>query len=149
MSVRFFGGVPTKPDVDKLMAKWPDIAPGLIIPYTEIESTIGESVKSNRYLTVVDRWRKTLYRDRNLVLQPHKGVAFEVLQPNGRIDYAHMQFKSGLKRSNKAAHIVATTDQSQIDPSRQGVAAAIGRVHAAYVLANQNKGRQIGSIFDK
>jgi hypothetical protein len=145
----FFSGVPTKPDVDKLLAKWPDINPGLVIEYSDIEKTIACNRKSHRYATVVTKWRKALYRDRNLVLEPLKGEAFEVLAPNGRIDYAHEQFKSGLRKTSKAAHIVSTTDQSQLDDSRKGVAEAVSRMHAMFALNAANPPKPVEMMFQK
>jgi len=61
----FFGGVPTKPDVDKIRQKWPahNLEIGQVIPYRAVAELIGESVRSNRFRSVTLAWRKSVEPD--------------------------------------------------------------------------------------
>lgn len=58
----FFGGIPTKPDVDKIARRWPThaLTPGQTIPYREVAEVIGETVRSNRFRSVTNAWRKSV-----------------------------------------------------------------------------------------
>src|SRR5688500_14685205 len=65
MSTLFYGGIPTTPDVNKLTEAF-DPRGGISISYEEIEEIIGAKWPSNRFVTVVSRWRKLMFRERNI-----------------------------------------------------------------------------------
>jgi hypothetical protein len=58
----FFGGVPTKPDVDRLMELDPQH--GMEVPYEQIERLIGVPRTRSRFLTIVNSWRLRVFRER-------------------------------------------------------------------------------------
>lgn len=78
----FYGGIPTGPDVERLMML--DISPGDSIEYAVIENTISVSRKDSRFYTVTRVWREQLLRDRRLHVVPCGG-AFRALTPNEAI----------------------------------------------------------------
>lgn len=67
----FFGGVPTEPDVLKLLEAFPVIEPGQTIPYAEIEKILGidRQVKMSRFRTVLTAWIKKVKVEKNFVLR--------------------------------------------------------------------------------
>jgi hypothetical protein len=54
----FSDGLPTKPDVDLLLKKWPQPKVGDTFGYDEIAAELGIAPRSRRFWTVVRRWRE-------------------------------------------------------------------------------------------
>lgn len=69
----FFGGVPTSPDVDKLIKEF-DAAPGSQISYEQVEQCIGVSIKEFRFRTVTNAWRKRVFREKLIQSEADGGV---------------------------------------------------------------------------
>ena len=104
-------GRTTAPDRDALKARFQDLQPGDMINYTDIEETINEDRKSNRYRSVVGQWRKSLEREFNLLLEAENNVGYRVLDNSGRIRNASHTMHNGFKRINKAYSIARKTDE--------------------------------------
>lgn len=80
MTNLFRGGVPTGPDVDRLIAAFPldDMGPGSIISYVDVSSIIGEAPGSGRFKSVSNAWRRRMFRER-LWQTIAEGGAFRIL----------------------------------------------------------------------
>src|SRR5574337_915133 len=96
----FLGGVPTRPDVEKLLAKI-DVSHGSIIPYRMVEDIIGIPRDQNRWRTVTEAWRKRLFRERRLQIIA-EGESFKALTAAEAV--AH-----GAKRLNAHGRAVGRT----------------------------------------
>lgn len=79
------GGIPTAPDVDRLMEL--EFKPGDAIGYGQVESVIREKRGSSRFRTVTDAWRKRLFRERSLQVVAEGGM-FHGLTPSEALSYA-------------------------------------------------------------
>lgn len=82
----YFGGVPTGPDVDMLMARL-DAQPGSSFSYEEIASIIGVDPRHSRFSTVTGAWRAKLFRERGLQSR-REGGAIHFLTANAAHDVA-------------------------------------------------------------
>jgi hypothetical protein len=80
----FFGGIPVRPDVEKLM-KSIAIEAGRLVTHSEIVRVLRLDPKSSRYRTVVTSWRKTIEREKFLRLDGESGVGYRVLTPEQAI----------------------------------------------------------------
>jgi uncharacterized protein (DUF885 family) len=69
----FFGGVPTRRQVDILMREVNAI-PGTEVSLETIAALIGEEPRSARCRTVAGVWRRRLYRERNIQTSGASGV---------------------------------------------------------------------------
>jgi hypothetical protein len=70
-AIPYYGGVPTKPDVDKLIEKWGIPEEGTQITYEQIETVLGikrNGERSSRYRTVVSAWKKRLETEHDVFL---------------------------------------------------------------------------------
>lgn len=76
MSKLYFGGIPTRMDVDKLMAL--DLKAGDSISYQQVKQTIGVDHTENRFWSVTQAWRKRLFRE-HLLQVICEGGSFHVL----------------------------------------------------------------------
>jgi len=81
----FFGGVPTEPDVRKLVDRFGTPEPG-IIAHEDVEAVLGHGRLTSRYRTVVWVWRRRLFRQSNIDMIAEPGVGFRVLTSGERVD---------------------------------------------------------------
>jgi hypothetical protein len=115
MSTRLFlGGMPFKPDVDKLRAAFGVPKEGDVIPWDRIEGVIGQPKKSNRFVGVVTAWRKALYNEHNVAFGPERGLGLRVLNPDERIQYAAAGFRMGCRKLARSARLAERTDPAQL-----------------------------------
>jgi len=61
----FFGGVPTRMDVERLLAEI-TAEPGTSATYDKVSNLIGVDYKSHRFQSVTIAWRKHLFQTRGL-----------------------------------------------------------------------------------
>lgn len=80
MSKLFLGGVPTGPEVDRLMVGLA-IESGTRVPYGQVEELTGLSVKEHRFRTVTNAWRKRVFREKALEVKA-EGGCFVILTPD-------------------------------------------------------------------
>lgn len=113
------GGLPTGPDVKKLVAAFPDIKPGDVIEYDDVEDVLGfkRKERESRWRTVTDAWRRFLKREHNFLLVPlPKENAFKRLTENERSSYDFQGTRTGLRkvlRTTRDMHLVDTAQLSQ------------------------------------
>lgn len=88
----FFGGVPTGPDVDALMAEIP-AEPGTSVTYDRVAEIVGLDRTSSRWKTVTQAWRKRLFRDR-LIQTSAEGGAFHFLTADAAQDKCRGRFNT-------------------------------------------------------
>lgn len=93
----YFGGVPTGPEVDILMAKL-DAQSGTSFTIEEIGKLISIDPRHNRFTTVTNAWRNKLFRERSLQSK-REGGAIHFLTANA----AHDASIGGLSRLSRAA----------------------------------------------
>lgn len=84
----FFGGIPTEPDVKRLLAAFPEIVPDALIPYESVEKVLGTTRPTGRFRTITTAWRKRLEREQNFILVAVAGQGFRRLteQDRSRMD---------------------------------------------------------------
>jgi hypothetical protein len=92
----FKGGVPTKIEVDALMENI-DARHGTIVSFDEIERVIGVTRDKARFRSVVEAWRKRLFREK---LIQTRSIAGELHLLSD--DEAHDFGKSNLSRIGRA-----------------------------------------------
>lgn len=84
----FFGGMSTDVELGKLMERYGETDPGALITHDEIESAIGMSRDSNRYRTVIARWKRAMFSKCNLEVTSRKGEGYVVMTPAERVQKA-------------------------------------------------------------
>jgi len=95
--IAYHRGLSTNLDVRNLDSEL-SILEGEEITHDAIEALIHQSRKSNRYKTVVAKWRKSLLADRNILLIPRIGVGYLVANAGERLGRAQSLHKQGVKR---------------------------------------------------
>jgi hypothetical protein len=108
----FNAGIPTAPDVDKINIAWPELNEGDEITKQEISAVIGVAEESHRFHTVVNSWRRQVYRDRNIFIGAIRGAGFRVLTRRERCEAGGHKLKVGLRSTKRGGGLVASTDKT-------------------------------------
>lgn len=80
MSKLFLGGVPTGPEVDRLMTGV-EIKPGTKVSYETVADITGVRVNESRFRSVTNAWRKRVFREKALEVKA-EGGCFVILTPD-------------------------------------------------------------------
>ena len=105
----FRGGMPTGPDVQKLLEEFPTstLTIGRVITYEEISRVIGVPPKTSRFRTITGVWRKEVENTVDIIMKPHKGQALVILSDSGKLDLASDKYRSATKLAARATVISA------------------------------------------
>jgi hypothetical protein len=139
----FSAGVPTGPDVDRLIAKFGTPEEGTVVTYPEIAEVLGVERGSCRWGSVVTAWKKKLKRESNIVLRAVTNVGFECLDPHKRVDHVGSKYKGGLRAIKKAADIAITTRPEPLTQREQRARDHVIMAGAAIQLAAATEAKKI------
>lgn len=139
----FLGGVPTKPDVDKLRKAFGVPAEGTVIKHEEVEALLGYPRTSCRFKTVLESWRRSLDREHNVIFGPQRGIGIVVLPPNERIELSAHKIRVGGRIIGRAGRIAVTTDQTRLTPDNRRASEHVQRTVASIRLAVVTSAKQI------
>jgi len=147
-SVPYFGGIPTEPDVKKLVEHFPieSLTPGTVIPYKEVAEVIGVDASTSRFKTVTTSWRKRIESEYNCVIKPPKmaNETFIVLYENEKPDYAIDEMRSAVKKARRSIVISSITNVSELsDEQKEKYDFVVARSGAMIATANIRGGRKI------
>lgn len=137
-----FGGIPTKLDVDKILAMWPDLKAKDIIPYQDIETLCEIKRRTCRWSVVTNAWRRRLESERNMLLRAGDGQ-FEVLDNHGRVAMAGTTYKSALRKVGRSVVVAAKTDRTGLNPDEKRTVDHIQNTGAALRLSAMQEARRI------
>lgn len=93
----YLAGVPVNPSVSALLARWPALKPGDEIDYADVSAVAQIKPATARWVTVTNRWRAYLIRERGVRLGCIGGRAFVVLDDKRLIDGAANYIKRGTR----------------------------------------------------
>lgn len=119
--VVFNSGVPTEPDVRKLMEAFPDLHDGDKVSYKQAARLIGidNYRTSMRFRTVTTAWRNRMFKQHNLLLVADPNEGWHVAEPYERVQYSGSKFRSGMRFTRRAGNLAARTDVTELDPEQQ------------------------------
>ena len=139
---RVTNGTPTAPAVRKILEAHGDLKPGDIIEYATLEECVMEGRDSNRWRTVVNRWRQHLLSE-NIVLEPVRNVGYEVLDPSRRIQHAARQEDGGRKKIGRALHVANGTETDELSREERGYIDHLNRTYSSILLYERVKPKAI------
>lgn len=139
----FLGGVPTKPDVDRLRKAFGVPAIGQLIKYDEIESVLNLLRSTFRFQTVVSAWRKALYSENNCFTQAVLRVGIVVLNPDERIQTSRHGVRRAYRLTGRAVRLAEKTDVSEASPEAKANRIHILDLGARIRLAHATKPKEI------
>jgi len=116
-SKAYFSGIPTEPDVNKLVDKYPvdQLTPGYPMPYSEVSETIGEPVRSSRWRSVTEAWRKKIEKDYSIIIEcnPYK-QQFCVLTEGGKVNLSGKKLRSAVTSARRSLTILTTVEVKRL-----------------------------------
>ena len=117
----FRNGVPTAPDVKKLLETFPvqSMQEGQILTYNDVAQAIGVHVRSSRFKTVTAAWRKTLEQTTSIVLKTLAGQGYMVANDRSKLDMAVGKYSTATKMMAKAVVITTKIDTAKLDSSER------------------------------
>ena len=139
----YFGGIPTEPDVKKLMEAYPEesLIPGTEIPYSGVDAIIGVEYGNGRWQGVTNAWRKRVESDWSIVIGhtlESIGRAFVVLDNDQKFDLGKRQTRSGLKRVKRGYIVTGTlVDRASLSDERKAAYDNLMMKQAAILSAQQ------------
>ena len=147
----FLGGVPTKPDVDKLREAFGVPKEGALISWDDIEKASGLKRRTHRFNTVVASWRRGLDREHNVVMGAEAGKGLICLPPNERVQTSAGKVRSGLRMVGRGARISMATDRSRLSEEGKATADHINRMAASIrlAMATEAKAKELPSLEGK
>lgn len=113
------GGVPTSPEVKRLLAAFPDPQPGTTISHADIETVLNLSRDSSRYRTIITAWRRQLLLEQNIDIDALSGVGFYVPAPFERVTISTRDFRRGIGRVGKAVRRISRVPMERLTNEEQ------------------------------
>lgn len=139
----FFGGVPTGPDVNKLVAAFPAevLTSGYKIPYDEVSKIIGYDQKTSRWRSVTNAWRKKIEKDCNIFIRCDSAEhEFIVLSEGGKVQLSGDKLRSAVTSARRSISILTAVElkklsdderkQYDFHTSRAGLIVASGQLRS-------------------
>lgn len=114
-------GMPTAVDVRKLRAAFDSRKEGQLIGYDEINEVLRVAKDTHRWRSVVQAWRRQLYRERNELLIAETGKGFVVASPSERIHFSASKYKSGLRFVRRAGDVSGSTDRDRLNEEEKKI----------------------------
>lgn len=131
------GGIPTKPDVDKLIKEFPPKA-GLVVSYDEVAGCIGVEPTSNRFKTVTDRWRERVFAETGLRCYT-RGQAFRFLTADEALTSTGEDIARISRSAVRARIYVEAIDPAQLTSDEKRSRFFIARREAAALVEAAQK----------
>ena len=139
----FNDGIPTKPDVDKLLEEIGVPAAGDSIAYSRITEVTGITRKTSRWVSVTNAWRKHLQDKHGIVLKAAPNEGFNALDDNGKTDTVLGYVKRAKNSFRRADKIAIRVDRQKLSEDRRISFDHYGRVRAALELADKVAAKQL------
>jgi hypothetical protein len=139
----FDAGLPTEPDVDRLIKELGIPKEGKLLPFAAVAGVIQTEIWSTRFKTVTTAWRKRLWNEYDVHIRCDPGRGFVAGSPTDRITDASGQYKSGLRRIGRSGRLAASADESRLSASDKRVREHLMHSASALRLAAATQAKQL------
>ena len=141
----FFRGVPTEPDVIRLVNAFGVPSETDPIRYEEAARVIGSPVRSNRFRTVTTAWRKQVKAAHGVLVMARDG-AFRARKPGERISFGKSKTRSSVRAAGVALDAVMGADRSRLTDVERADADKVQRVASSLRFAAQAEARRAAEV---
>jgi hypothetical protein len=143
----FRGGMPTGPDIARLLETWPTLSAGDEITHARVEEIIGETRASARYRTVLMAFRARLLKERNIDTVAVRGVGLRVLSEAGRVLESANGGRRGVRQIRRSVGRVSLVRTELLPPEERERAAFVRRQLTAVADAGATATRDIAELY--
>lgn len=120
MGKMFWNGVPTAPDVNRLMKAYPVemMRAGWAVGYNDVADVINVGPNESRFKSVTLAWRKNLERDYNIILQAGTPTGcFSVLAEPEKVGLSRSKLRSAINNARRSMRVSAAVNLDELDES--------------------------------
>jgi len=111
-----FEGREVAPDVEKLMERYRNaLQPNVALEYAALAELLGVPVDSNRFHTVMVKFRRTAMRELNIDFGAVPGYGLRVLLEEERVSYGVRDLTLAGKRLGRSVARIARSDATKLD----------------------------------
>ncbi len=135
--------IPTKVDVDRLIAAFGVPESGTKITYADISKTIGYEKDTFRWRTVTEAWRKKLYSHHNILFEAIRNDGFLCLNPNERIGWSVRKVATGKKSMMKGVNVCQSTDLNSLDDNNKELWRHISHIPNRLKMAELTESKEV------
>lgn len=139
----FRGGIPTEPDVKKLLDAFADIAVDAQVTHEEVEAVLGLNRQDNRYRSITTAWREHLLEHENKQVGAVAGIGFRVFSSKDRVASSVNSFKAGVRKQVKAVNNAMRIERGDLTQQDQHKVDHLVRVGASIAFHGQTMLRTI------
>lgn len=148
-------GMPTGPDVRKLLAHFSDMQSlrGTIIEHKTLETLIGVKREDNRYKTVVSAWRREVKKSTGIWIRGDLpeviGVGFRVLTDDEQVRFSGNRFQQAGRKIRDGHGAAANANDarlsSEMKAERDHLLRGFAKLHTAVIESRRFVPKQITS----
>lgn len=144
----FVGGLPTGPDVRRLMDRFRDKAQGDSILLSDVAAEIATEVRTQRFETVLTAFRAALRKERNLETErDHGGVAVRILQDNERAAVSFKLVRRGARQIGRAYTKASSTPTGKLNEQERKELMHVQRLTEAMANSARQSIKEIAVIW--
>lgn len=114
----FFGGLPTKIEVDRLMTKFGVPKEGEKITWQQVAEVISVPPRTNRFVSVVQAWRRLLFREHNTYMTCDGDNAIYAADPDTRVTKSAHKVANSRRAIARAILVTYQTDASRLSETK-------------------------------
>lgn len=114
----YFGGVPTEIELKWLLDTFGVPEENWSVDYEEVAALLKVTPKTPRFRTITNRWRKTIYRDHNVLVVAKNGK-FIALDPSGRLSVSKGDIRQGVRKALRGRAKLLATDRDRLTGQEQ------------------------------
>ena len=128
--------VPHDPAVQRIIEAHGELSPGVVVDYPLLEEAMYEARDSNRGRAIINKWRRYLFSEHNVVLRNVPNVGYEVCDTSGRLMVCNNKEKQARKRIRHALAIANTSNRGDMSAPEFGYVQHLNRTYASILLYN-------------
>ncbi len=135
-SVLYRGNLPTDIDIKKIRDAHPDssLSEGDIVEYAELERLINVSKNTNRFKTVVSRWKKSLESSVGIVMSCVRNVGYQVQNDSGKLEMASDKQDSANRAIKRSVSLLSLIDTTRLEERNKKQYDALRNANAKILL---------------
>lgn len=139
----FGGGVPTAPDVKKLVDSIGIPKEGDVVAYTQLEKLLRLNRDSFRFRTVLNAWKRKLFAENNVLMTSVPTVGYKAADPSERIVDSKSRVRSGFKKVKMGSVVAGSTDRARLSDDEKSQQTKLAMIHGQILLAQKTAPREL------
>jgi hypothetical protein len=133
----WLAGVSTDIEVDRLNKAFPNLKIGDRFTDEDLEIILELEKDSQRFSTVMDRWRRYCQNRKNLLITRDRITGYHVADDNERTEVAEDTLEKAVGRIDRAVKILHGTDKYKLDEphlkKHDHISICLGSIKSAYI----------------